>query len=209
MGCPTNAKQSMLVTTIPAALDRGATLLVQTRAQTLELAGARAGLHCMPVAINGTCWPVPGTRVVARHFVVAGGAINSPALLMRSKLPDPHGRLGQRTFLHPVTLCTACSKSASKAGRARRRPVHRPLPGHGAHRRPHRLQARSAAPAPGDRPLTMAGFGDSLEKALKAFPTRRRCWRCCAMASTPSRRWPGQGCCATARRCSTTGSRLS
>jgi choline dehydrogenase-like flavoprotein len=33
MGCPTNAKQSMLVTTIPAALDRGATLLVQTRAE--------------------------------------------------------------------------------------------------------------------------------------------------------------------------------
>ena len=39
MGCPTNAKQSMLVTTIPAALDRGATLLVQTRAERLEIDG--------------------------------------------------------------------------------------------------------------------------------------------------------------------------
>jgi len=29
MGCPTNAKQSMLVTTIPFALDKGATLAGQ------------------------------------------------------------------------------------------------------------------------------------------------------------------------------------
>ena len=41
MGCPTNAKQSMLVTTIPAALDHGATLLVQTRAERLEFAGGK------------------------------------------------------------------------------------------------------------------------------------------------------------------------
>jgi choline dehydrogenase-like flavoprotein len=108
MGCPTNAKQSMLVTTIPAALDRGATLLVQTRAQMLELADGRVqAVQCVPVAINGTMQQGSGTRVTARHFVIAGGAINSPALLMRSKLPDPHGRLGRRTFLHPVVLSTA------------------------------------------------------------------------------------------------------
>ena len=47
------------------------------------------------------------TRIVARHFVVAGGAINSPALLLRSKVPDPHAQLGRRTFLHPVVLSTA------------------------------------------------------------------------------------------------------
>ena len=43
----------------------------------------------------------------ARHFVVAGGAINSPALLLRSGAPDPHGRLGRRTFLHPVVISSA------------------------------------------------------------------------------------------------------
>jgi choline dehydrogenase-like flavoprotein len=36
--------------------------------------------------------------------VVAGGAINSPALLMRSHAPDPHGLLGKRTFLHPTLI---------------------------------------------------------------------------------------------------------
>jgi choline dehydrogenase-like flavoprotein len=108
MGCPTNAKQSMLVTTIPSALDKGAILLVQTRAQTLEMAGGKvAALRCVPVSANGTISPAASTRIVARHYVVAGGAINSPALLLRSKLPDPHGLAGQRTFLHPVVISAA------------------------------------------------------------------------------------------------------
>ena len=108
MGCPTNAKQSMLVTTLPVALDRGATLLVQTRALKLEIVqGKVQAVHCVPVAVNGALASGAGTRVQARHFVVAGGAINAPALLLRSGAPDPHGRLGLRTFLHPVVLSAA------------------------------------------------------------------------------------------------------
>ncbi len=108
MGCPTNAKQSMLVTTIPAALDLGATLLVQTRALNLELQGHRAsGVLCAAVAQDGTPLSDARTRVVAKHVVVSGGAINSPALLMRSRAPDPHRRLGARTFLHPSVISAA------------------------------------------------------------------------------------------------------
>jgi choline dehydrogenase-like flavoprotein len=112
MGCPTNAKQSMLVTTIPAALDRGATLLVQTRAERLEIAGGQvSALHCTGVQMNGAVAANARRTVIrAKHFVVAGGAINSPALLMRSGAPDPHGLLGQRTFLHPVVLSSAVFK---------------------------------------------------------------------------------------------------
>ncbi|MCY7316061.1 MAG: GMC family oxidoreductase [Rubrivivax sp.] len=105
LGCPTNAKQSMLVTTIPAALDRGAVLLVQTRAQRLAITDGKVrAIECVPVAINGGPGVGGATRVQALHVVVAGGAINSPALLLRSGVADPHGRLGQRTFLHPVVL---------------------------------------------------------------------------------------------------------
>jgi choline dehydrogenase-like flavoprotein len=45
-------------------------------------------------------WPPGDLR--AAHFVLAGGAINTPALLLRSQAPDPHGLLGKRTFLHPT-----------------------------------------------------------------------------------------------------------
>jgi choline dehydrogenase-like flavoprotein len=108
LGCPTNAKQSMLVTTIPAALDRGATLLVQTQAWRLLHDGRRiTGIECRPVEVNGAVAAGATTTVQARHVVLAAGAIGSPALLMRSGVPDPHGRLGQRTFLHPVVSTVA------------------------------------------------------------------------------------------------------
>ena len=108
MGCPTNAKQSMLVTTIPAALDKGARLLTQTRAQAFELAdGKVTALLCVPVKPDGSAASPEPTRIVAKHYVVAGGAINSPALLLRSNAPDPHGLLGTRTFLHPVVISAA------------------------------------------------------------------------------------------------------
>jgi choline dehydrogenase-like flavoprotein len=107
MGCPTNAKQSMLVTTIPAALELGATLLVETRAERFELANGKVqALLCGPVKANGAPASTNSetTSVVARHYVLAAGAINSPAVLLRSDAPDPHGRLGHRTFLHPVVM---------------------------------------------------------------------------------------------------------
>ena len=109
MGCPTNAKQSMLVTTLPAALEMGATLLTETRAERFELDGDRVrALHCVAVRPNGAPDGARGgVRIVARHYVLAAGAINSPALLLRSGAPDPHGRLGRRTFLHPVVVSAA------------------------------------------------------------------------------------------------------
>ena len=109
MGCPTNAKQSMLVTTIPAALDRGATLLVETRADRFDLRGGQiAALHCVAAQPNGgTATHATATRIIARHYVLAGGAVNSPAVLLRSSAPDPHRRLGIRTFLHPVVASVA------------------------------------------------------------------------------------------------------
>ncbi|MBI2769356.1 MAG: GMC family oxidoreductase [Burkholderiales bacterium] len=110
MGCPTNAKQSMLVTTIPAALDKGAILLVETRADRFELSGGKViSLLCSEVkqAAERSVPAYAAIKIVAKHFVLAAGAINSPAVLLRSQAPDPHGRLGARTFLHPVVMSAA------------------------------------------------------------------------------------------------------
>jgi choline dehydrogenase-like flavoprotein len=108
MGCPTNAKQSMLVTTIPSALSRGAVLLTRARADKLVFKGDRVdGLLCIALDASGLI-PTGRTMTIrARHYVVAGGAINSPALLMRSHAPDPHNLLGKRTFLHPTVISAA------------------------------------------------------------------------------------------------------
>jgi choline dehydrogenase-like flavoprotein len=108
MGCPTNAKQSMLVTTIPAALDHGATLVTRARAERFVFKGDRIDeLECVALDAAGQAALGPVVRVRARHFIAAGGAINTPALLLRSRVPDPHGQLGKRTFLHPTLISAA------------------------------------------------------------------------------------------------------
>ena len=107
MGCPTNAKQSMLVTTIPHALERGATLVTRARALRLVMRGdAIDSVECAPLDAQGAVTS-RRIRVRARTFVAAAGAIGSPALLLRSAVPDPFAVVGVRTFLHPTVVSAA------------------------------------------------------------------------------------------------------
>lgn len=103
-GCPTNAKQSMLVTTIPEALKHDSELVYSARAEKLLLNGNRvAGVE---ITVLGDNKKPTGKKVVASapHVVMACGGINGPALLKRSGAPDPENRVGKRTFLHPVAF---------------------------------------------------------------------------------------------------------
>ena len=108
-GCPVNAKQSMLVSTIPEALRRGAELVHHLRVRRVRFdKGQAVGLDCEALD-PAVCLVPTGIQISvrARHYVIAGGAINTPALLLRSKVPDPHGNLGQRTCIHPVVMTLA------------------------------------------------------------------------------------------------------
>lgn len=173
LGCPTNAKQSMLVTTIPTAMDRGARLLVQTRAERLELGahGRVLALVASPVTVPGAPAPGAAVRVVARHYVVAGGAINTPGLLLRSRLPDPHDRLGARTFLHPVVASSAVFADRIEGWRGAPQTVysdhyldHAPFDGPIG----FKLEVPPLHPVIGA--TTLPGFGAEQAAALKLFP---------------------------------------
>ena len=108
LGCPVNAKQSMLVSTIPGALAHGATLVHRLRVRTLDHDGKRVrGLTAEAIGHDGYTPTGIGVTVRAQYVIAAGGAINTPALLLRSRVPDPHDRIGQRTFIHPVNLSIA------------------------------------------------------------------------------------------------------
>lgn len=97
MGCPTNAKQSMLVTTLPSALARGATLVQRGRLERLVASGSRiTHAEVRGVAGPGAQPGPPRLTIRARHVVLAAGAIGSPAVLLRSALPDPHALVGTR-----------------------------------------------------------------------------------------------------------------
>lgn len=107
-GCPVNAKQSMLVTSLPAALEHGAVLIHSLRIERLAHNNQRVtAVHGQ--AMNATFSHAEGPRLQfsAPWIIVAGGAINSPALLLRSFAPNPYATLGKRTFLHPVVMSLA------------------------------------------------------------------------------------------------------
>jgi choline dehydrogenase-like flavoprotein len=176
LGCPTNAKQSMLVTTIPAALDLGAQLLTQTRAERFELSNGKVtALLCRVVSQNGAAAQSHSSqkaiKIVAKHYVLAGGAINSPAVLLRSGAPDPHGRLGARTFLHPVVMSSGVFAQHVDAWSGAPQSIYSD----------HFLQTQAVDGPMGYKleapPLhrlifasTVPGFGQRQSDLLKAFP---------------------------------------
>ena len=107
MGCPTNAKQSMLVTTIPDALEHGATLLYQARVERLLIKNNKiTGVEC--IALDDKKHKT-SKKIIAKapYVILAAGAINGPALMLRSNAPDPNKRIGKRTFLHPTVFSFA------------------------------------------------------------------------------------------------------
>ena len=108
MGCPVNAKQSMLVTTIPAAMAKGARLISRISVRKLRWQGEQVtAVDAVPV--DQYFQPRSDVRITitAKHYIVAAGAIGSPALLLRSEVPDPSGRLGKHTYLHPSVISGA------------------------------------------------------------------------------------------------------
>ncbi len=103
LGCPTNAKQSMLVTTIPGALTKGAELYYLAHADALIIENDQVkGVRCSAMNKDYVTHTGITLEVRARHTIMACGGINGPALLLRSEAPDPYDRIGKRTFMHPV-----------------------------------------------------------------------------------------------------------
>jgi len=102
LGCPVNGKQAMHLTYIPDAIAAGLRLYSDVRAERVESAGGRAtAVHA--VVLDRQSGRPTERRLTVRPkvTVLAGGAINTPALLLRSGI-EGQGRVGRRTFLHPV-----------------------------------------------------------------------------------------------------------
>ena len=108
----------------------------------------------------------------ARHFVVAGGAINTPGLLLRSNAPNPRGLLGTRTFLHPTVVSARPVRAARRRlGRRAAVDLFGPFPG-----RPQPIDGPIGykLEAPPMHPVlmatTLAGFGQAHVRTMQQFP---------------------------------------
>jgi choline dehydrogenase-like flavoprotein len=101
MGCPVDAKQSMLITYLPDAVAGGARVVSRCRIDKLVVEGGSVKrAECSVIGDDGYNPSGKKLTVEARRFVLSAGGIGSPSVLIRSGLGG--GMVGRRTFLHPV-----------------------------------------------------------------------------------------------------------
>lgn len=106
-GDATGSKQGTLKTYLTDAYEHGAKLVVRCRADRILHRDGRAA------GVEATC--ADGTRVTVRcpRVVVAAGALESPALLLRSGLGGP--AVGQGLRIHPVAAMYGVYESEQRA----------------------------------------------------------------------------------------------
>ena len=100
LGCSFNAKMNALRVYVPQVIDNGGIILSETRAQKLHLSGRKIS-HLTCDVFNAKNQKVSTQLIRAKRFISAAGAIESPLLLQRSGVPDPHGQVGKNLRLHP------------------------------------------------------------------------------------------------------------
>lgn len=107
-GCSYDAKQSQVVTHLPAALAAGARLYCDTRAGTLSWSGARVQRVFGRVLDRGTGQPTGGSvEVEARAVVVAAGGFATPAFLLAQGLKSRLQHVGEHLFCNPCPMVFA------------------------------------------------------------------------------------------------------
>ena len=94
-GCPFGRKRSAMLTFLQDAHDRGARIIAGCRVERVVVRqGQVVGVEARAGDKRVIVW--------ARTVVVAGGSVESPALLLRSGLDNPN--IGRHLHLHPVAV---------------------------------------------------------------------------------------------------------
>jgi choline dehydrogenase-like flavoprotein len=98
-GCPTEAKRSMNVSYVPAALDHGAQLITGLRVDRVLMENGRAagveGAVQLPLR-------EARIRIRAKATVLACGSLHTPVLLLKQGLANRSDQVGRNLTIHPA-----------------------------------------------------------------------------------------------------------
>jgi choline dehydrogenase-like flavoprotein len=106
LGCPNGAKQGTHRVQLPAAERQGVEVITNCRVDSIVERACLATVTESPHGLPSP-WPPGRYRVKAKAVVVAAGAVNSPALLLRSGLPRRLPALGRYFTCHPALILVA------------------------------------------------------------------------------------------------------
>ncbi|MFN7973226.1 MAG: GMC oxidoreductase [Acidobacteriota bacterium] len=106
LGCPNGAKQGTHVVQLPAAEQQGVEMVSHCRVHRITDRGCEATV-APATAGAPSPWEPGDYRIRAKVVVAAAGAVNSPALLLRSRLPVSLPALGRYFTCHPALILVA------------------------------------------------------------------------------------------------------
>jgi choline dehydrogenase-like flavoprotein len=109
LGCPNAAKMGTHRVQLPNAERAGVEVVTRAEALRLEERAVVVRVHERPAGAKGLPSPwAPGEyRITARTVVLAGGAVGTPALLLRSPVTGHLKRVGQGFTCHPAHILVA------------------------------------------------------------------------------------------------------
>ncbi len=106
LGCPNGAKMGTHRVQLPNAERNGVTVVTNCTADRIEDRTIRATVRREPVG-HPSCWEPGEYAIHARAIVVAAGAVNSPAILLRSGFGRALPALGRYFTCHPALILVA------------------------------------------------------------------------------------------------------
>jgi choline dehydrogenase-like flavoprotein len=106
-GCKTDRKQSMLVTYLPWAAQKGAKIYADTWVEKISVEQGRATGVTARVKHPVTGASVATLNVSAKRVVVAAGAVQTPLLFLRSGIANSSGQIGRNFACHPSCMVVA------------------------------------------------------------------------------------------------------
>lgn len=103
LGCAYDGKLNARRVLVPEAIDKGAIVYTDARVTRVTIEGGRAS------GVVGEITDGRGRRraslsVRARVVCLAGSAVGSAAIALRSGIPDPHAQLGRHLRIHPSAV---------------------------------------------------------------------------------------------------------
>ena len=106
LGCPNQAKQGTDRVQLPRAEQNGVEVITRCEVRRIEEKKVWARVSPRPAGGKGepSAWEPGEYEIDARIVVVCAGAVNTPALLLRSGLASQLPRLGQGFTCHPAII---------------------------------------------------------------------------------------------------------
>ena len=109
LGCPNRAKQGTDRVQLPQAERNGVEVVTRCEVSRIGEKTIFARVHATPAGGKGepSSWEPGEYQIDAKVIVVCAGAVNSPALLLRSGLAGKLPRLGHGFTCHPAIIMVA------------------------------------------------------------------------------------------------------